>query len=65
MVVSIDKNTFCLVGDVLLLLERAATEAIQPTTDDKVADPLAARNAQVKAASPWQEHAVRPPTVLS
>lgn len=46
MVVSIDKNTFCLVGDVLLLLERAATEAIQPTTDDKVADPLAARNAQ-------------------
>ncbi|KAK9815093.1 hypothetical protein WJX73_007356 [Symbiochloris irregularis] len=46
MVVSIDKSTFFLVGDVLGLLERSAGEAtIQPHFDDKVADPLAARSA--------------------
>ena len=52
MVVSIDKSTFSLVGDTLQLLERAAGECIQPYHDDKVVDPLAARNAQVGLTRP-------------
>ncbi|KAK9834319.1 hypothetical protein WJX81_006825 [Elliptochloris bilobata] len=45
-VVSAERGTWSLAGDVLALLERVACESIPPFRDDKAADPLASRNAQ-------------------
>ena len=47
MMVAVDKNTFSLVGDIPSLLERAAGATIQPMPEDKGADVLNVRNAQV------------------
>ena len=48
MVVSAERGTWALAGDVLALLERMACESIPPFRDDKAADPLASRNAQAR-----------------
>ena len=47
-VIHADKHVFALTGDILALLDRAATETIPPFRDDKASDQLALRNAQVR-----------------
>ena len=44
------RNTYTLASDVATLLERAANETIPAFRDDKPADSLAARHAQVEQA---------------
>ncbi len=58
-VVSAERGTWALAGDVLVLLERAACEAIPPFRDDKAADPLASRNAQARRPGAAQGGAAR------
>ncbi|KAK9820473.1 hypothetical protein WJX72_010699 [[Myrmecia] bisecta] len=45
-VIQADKNMFAVMGDVLAVLERAATETIPPFRDDKGADTLTVRSGQ-------------------
>ena len=47
-VINAEKNVFGLMGDMMGLLERAAMETIPPFRDDKAADALTSRNAQVR-----------------
>lgn len=46
-VIHAEKHVFAFSGDILALLERAATETIPPFRDDKTTDQLSLRNAQV------------------
>jgi len=59
-VVSAERGTWALAGDVLVLLERAACAAIPPFRDDKAADPLASRNAQVRRPAAAQRQRLQP-----
>ena len=46
-VVLAEKNVFSFIGDINSLLDRAASESISHSRDDKSADHLSLRNAQV------------------
>lgn len=56
-VIQAEKHLFMLTGDILALLDRAAMETIPSFRDDKVADQLTMRNAQViSTLSSQQQH---------